>query len=57
MTVGHETRVARGLALRELAAGAEEVYVYFNNDASGLAVANATKLAELLGVPVGTATS
>ena len=39
--------------LRELAAGAEEVYVYFNNDAWGFAVANATKLAELLGVPVG----
>ncbi|MBI2913582.1 MAG: DUF72 domain-containing protein [Chloroflexi bacterium] len=39
--------------LRVLAAGAEEVFVYFNNDAWGFAVANALKLAELLGVARG----
>ena len=36
--------------LRELASGLEDVFVYFNNDAWGFAVANASKLTELLGV-------
>ncbi len=38
--------------LRELADGLEDVFVYFNNDAWGFAVANAAKLAEVLGVRV-----
>jgi hypothetical protein len=36
--------------LRVLAVGVEDVFVYFNNDAWGFAVANALKLAELLRV-------
>lgn len=38
--------------LRALAEDLEEAYVYFNNDLEGFAVANALKLAELLGVPM-----
>jgi uncharacterized protein YecE (DUF72 family) len=36
--------------LSRLGEEVEEVYVYFNNDAFGYAVANAKKLGEMLGV-------
>ncbi len=38
--------------LRSLAAGVDDLYVYFNNDWRGFAPANARKLAELLGAGV-----
>ena len=38
--------------LRALAAGLNDVYVYFNNDWQGFAPANAGKLVELLGAGV-----
>lgn len=38
--------------LRALARDVDDVYVYFNNDAEGYAVANALRLAELLGAPM-----
>lgn len=40
--------------LKKLAKGLDEVYVYFNNDAQGFAVANAKRMAELLGAPLST---
>jgi uncharacterized protein YecE (DUF72 family) len=43
--------------LREASAGLEEVWVYFNNDWQAFAVANALKLAELLGVSTAGATA
>jgi uncharacterized protein YecE (DUF72 family) len=39
--------------LAGLAEGVDDVYVYFNNDASGYAVANARRLSEMLGLPAG----
>ncbi len=36
--------------LRKLAQSVDDVFVYFNNDAQGFAVANASRLGELLGV-------
>lgn len=38
--------------LRDLAREADELYIYFNNDACGYAIANARTLAELLGAGV-----
>lgn len=38
--------------LRGLAEGLEEIWIYFNNDAYGFAVANARRLAEMLGAPL-----
>lgn len=40
--------------LEELAAGVERLFVYFNNDAFGYAVQNASSLAKLLGVKTPT---
>jgi uncharacterized protein YecE (DUF72 family) len=40
-------------SLTSLAQEVDEVYVYFNNDAFGFAVANAQRLGELLGVAAG----
>jgi len=42
--------------LSTLAKEADELYVYFNNDAFGFAVANAKKLGELLGVDLAPTT-